>query len=164
MAKRKKYKRKAGGSALNGLQEVFPKVMEIVDADEPLLTEVTNGDVRRGEQKDHRICPLAVSCKRTTHADGIWIGLSRAYVINGSTATRYRITQGTRGEIVSFDKGARFEVGFYMLSVPNKASGRGGRIPENRTGPKKKAHRQFRHWTTGVRTVLGKYIPPQVFK
>lgn len=139
--------------ALRMINSFFPKVAKVVDADKAMVVEVTKADIAKADIKQHKTCALAVSCQRSFHADGVIIGLTTAYIIRGNTAIRFKLTDTISREITSFDRGAGYDEGEYLLSPPCPASRlgvphRGGR----RTGTGKP--RQFRHFTRNVRVSL----------
>ena len=148
-----------GARALKVIQEFFPNVEHVADATEPLVVEVTKKDNESAAVKKHNQCALAVACKRKTNATGVIIGTSTAYVINGNEAIRYKLLESTSREIVSFDRKGGFDVGTYPLKVPHKYNRLGAKREFNsgtrgkgRSGPK------LRHYTRGVRTVLGSTV------
>jgi hypothetical protein len=148
----KKVKR-TNYKALRMINSFFPLVAKVFDADKSMVVNVTEADIAKADIKDHKTCALAVSCQRSFHADGVIIGLTTAYIIKGNTAYRFKLTGTISREITSFDRGAGYDAGEYMLVPPSPASRlgaphRGG----NATGTGKK--RQFRHFTGRVRTSL----------
>ena len=154
--KRKQKRVKPGTKSLAVVRNYFPNVEEVVDADEPLIVDVTRADNNNADVKKHRTCALAVACKRSTKADGVIVGLTTSYVIFGKTAYRYHNHQTTTREITSFDRKAGFEVGTYVM-VPKPPAGRLGvnRGIETHPHNQNADRRKFRHFTGNVRTVLG---------
>jgi hypothetical protein len=139
--------------ALKMVRSFFPLVAKVVDADKAMVVEVTRADVAKADIKAHKTCALAVSCQRSFHADGVIIGLTTAYIIRGNTAHRFKLNDSISREITSFDRGAGYDEGEYMLVPPCPASRlgaphRGGR----KTGAGTK--HVFRHFTGRVRTSL----------
>lgn len=136
-----------------------PKVTKVVDADKPVVVQVTTKDVIKSNIKDHETCALAVACKRSFNADRVIIGLTTSYVIKDKTAYRYHNAGTVSREITSFDRKAGFETGYYQLSPPSPASQLGmHRTGTNTRSPNPKKQRAFRHFTGNVRTVLGRGI------
>jgi hypothetical protein len=138
---------------LRMIRSFFPLVQKVHDADKAMVVEVTKADIAKADIKAHKTCALAVSCQRSFHADGVIIGLTTAYIIKANTAYRFKLTGTISREITSFDRGAGYDEGEYLLAPPCPASRlgaphRGG----NRTGTGKK--RQFRHFTRNVRVSL----------
>lgn len=142
--------------ALNLVQKFFPGVEDVVDAVRPTVIEVTLKDANAKAMKNHEACALAVACKRKFNLDGVIISRSTAYLVKGKKARRFKLAPSTSREIVSFDRGAGFQPGTYVLSaVPELArlGRRQGSDRDKRTGNGHK--KQFRHVTANIRTVLG---------
>lgn len=139
--------------ALRLVNSFFPNVRNVEDADKKVVVEVTKSDIAQADIKAHKTCALAVCCHRSFHADGVIIGLTTAYIIRGTTATRFKLTGTISREITSFDRGAGYDEGKYLLVAPCPGSRlgdphRGG----HRTGTGKP--RSFRHFTRNVRVSL----------
>ena len=146
--------------ALKVVQQFFPQVTSVVDAVRPTLIEVTNKDANPRAAKNHAECALAVACKRAMNLDGVIIARSVAYLVKGRKARRFMIPPSTAREVVSFDRGAGFAPGTYLLSAigKNKRLGeRTGTAKDKGTGNGKP--KQFRHVTANIRTVLGGVDP-----
>lgn len=147
-------------SALKIVQQFFPGVREVVDSTRPAKIEVAARDATAKGVKNHAECALAVACKRKFKLDGVIISRGTAYLVKGRKARRFQLPPGTAREIVSFDRGAGFEPGTYLLSgvEPSRRLGhRTGSARDKGTGngsPKK-----FRHITANIRTVLGGVDP-----
>lgn len=146
-----------GNFALKNVQKFFPKVSKVSDAEEDMEIEVTDRDERTAAKKDHTQCALAVACKRSQHADGVLISVHAAYVIKGDEATRFSLPESAKREVVSFDRGAKFSPGEYVLKKPSKSQRLGARTERNThaTTRPHKAKRRKPHVTDGIRTVLG---------
>ncbi len=146
-----------GSHALRIVNKFFPSVTKVTDATEKTMIEVTARDAASKAVKDHGACVMAVACKRKFHLSGVIISRSVAYLIKYNEATRYYLPSSVAKEIVSFDRGAGFEVGTYELSsIPklNRLGARAGRELDPDRERKDKSKR-FRHLTTNVRAVLG---------
>lgn len=155
----KQTKQPFGTRALKTIQRFFPKVDHVEDATKPLVIEVTKKDNESAAVKKHDGCALAVACKRKTKSDGVIVGTTTAYIINGHEAIRYKLLGTTTREIVSNDRGAGFDIGVYPLKVPTAANRLGvkrGKDPVNKGTGKNGA--KFRHYTSGIRTVLGSSV------
>jgi hypothetical protein len=153
-----------GGNSLRMVRSYFPKVERVDDATKPAIVEVTKTDVANAERKNHRICALALACKRSFNADGIIIGLTTAWVIKGKIATRYHLGDSISREITSFDRGAAYDVGLYNL-VPISPCARLGTVRStnpNRSGKNTGGLKKFRHYTRNVRTTLGHFPTPEI--
>lgn len=144
-----------GNNALRVVQKFFPGVTSVIDADRAAVIEVTARDANPRAAKNHEECALAVACKRAFRVDGVIIARSTAYLIKGKKARRFKLPPGTAREIVSFDRGAGFSPGTYILSaVPTgaKLGARTGSDKDKRTY--NNSTRKFRHLTADIRTVL----------
>lgn len=143
--------------ALRIVRHYFPRVTRVNDADKPITVEVTRADVDWANDKDHKTCALAVACKRVFHLDGVIIGLTRSYLVKGTVATRYSNPEGLTREITSFDRHAGFDTGIYRLPPPCPSMRFG--VPRSKTekGGAKTGQgiKTYRHFTRGVRTVIG---------
>lgn len=146
-------------SALNTVRKFFPGVTEVVDALRPAKIEVVARDANPRAAKNHEACALAVACKRQMNLDGVIISRSIAYLVKGKKARRFQLPPGTAREVVSFDRGAGFAPGVYLLSAvtPNKKMGT--RQGSDQRTPGNGKPKQFRHLTANVRTVLGGQKP-----
>jgi hypothetical protein len=168
---KRKKKKKSGKLTSRALQIVhengFPKVINVIDADEPFEGEVTANDIAMGTRKEHRVCPFATCAKRTLHCPVI-ISRSVSYaIINPTTAVRYQNSMALQTQIKVYDQGGEFEPGWYGL-IPYAASHRIGAKhygsgTSGTSGTSKKARRR-RHFSANVRTVLGAYKPAEVLK
>lgn len=90
---------------------------KVVDARKPLLLEITDQDVARGDKKEATSCAAAVACKRQLGAKSARVHLSRTYVEYDDRWVRYSTPSSIRTEIVSFDRGKKFEAGEYKLPI-----------------------------------------------
>lgn len=148
-------------TTLGIVQQFFPDVKEVHDADESILLKVEKKDSEAAKLRDHNHCAMAMACKRFFKARGIIIAIGTAYVIKGEGAIRYLLPESVRREIVSFDRKAGFSEGTYKLSAPWKSQRLGARAErKNPVGPKRENAKEkvnnFRHWTEGIRAVLGR--------
>jgi len=135
------------------LKRAFPNVTTISDADESINVTVSEVDAKLADPLKHEGCAMAVACKRQLHADGAVITLSNAYIVQGTHATRYTVTEAVKREITSFDRHGDFRPGLYTLS----------RVPlTSRIGRRKEGRHTGRH--TGRGRKLGpKGATPKVF-
>lgn len=143
-------------SSLAIVKKFFPGVTDVVDAKRSCLVEVTQKDASTKGIKNHEECALAHACKSRFNLDGVIISRSTAYLVKGKRARRFLVPPSTSREVVSFDRGAGFAPGKYVLSPISESRRLGRRTGTstnraNGSGKKK----QFRHITTGIRTVLG---------
>lgn len=147
-------------SALSTVQKFFPGVRRVVDADRGAKIEVMPADSTSRGIKNHEACALAVACKRQMNLDGVIISRSKAYLVKGRVARRFNLSPSASREVVSFDRGAGFAPGEYLLSPIGPKARLGvrqgsGKDQSTGNGPNKK----FRHLTANVRTVLGGQQP-----
>lgn len=138
--------------SLSRIKQMFPEVTNVVDATESIAVEVPAYERKTGTSKDPFDCAMARSCKRKYGLDGCIISLSVAYLVKGTTATRYVVPPSLSKEIVAFDRSKKFEPGTYQLSAvtPSNRFGQyksGPRTGETRKHAKEKGH----HITQGVR-------------
>lgn len=143
-------------SALNTVRKFFPGVTKVVDATQPAIIEVRARDANPRAAKNHEACALAVACKRSMRLDGVIISRSTAYMVKGKQARRFKLPPGTAREVVSFDRGAGFAPGTYILSAVPTPARLGAR--QGSDAPKRgynNSSRKFRHLTANIRTVLG---------
>lgn len=143
-------------STLNLIHKYFPAVTLVKDSKDSIPIEVTKRDASSKEVKNHGACAMAVACKRAFHLDGAIISRSVAYLVKGNTAVKFKLSPSVSREITSFDRGAGFEPGEYLLSpVPNSLKGKRKKETIQRK------NKQFRHLTTKIRTVLGGQEPKE---
>lgn len=143
-----------GSYALGVVRKFFPEVEKVKDSTGYLSLEVTKGDINSRAARKHKECPLATACKRMLKADGVVVSVRTVYVVEGKTATRYQIPESGSREIVSFDRDGGFAPGYYFLKPPDKKLGesQGGHTGNHGRSGKKI---QRKHFTSGIRTVLG---------
>lgn len=145
-------------SALSNVQAAFPNVTKVVDAKKDASFEVTKADTKSAAVRNHTACAAAVACKRKLELDGVIMSVNTAYLVKGSTATRYKVPQSVSREIISFDRDAVFEPGDYRLKAPCQSARLGmkrGTDPVT-AGPKNGGlAKRFRHKTGGLRASLG---------
>lgn len=154
MAKRT---RKPGKSrSLTIVQKFFPGVGTVRDGADDIEVEVTKRDVTTASKGNHSGCAMAVACTRAAHADGMIVSIATAYVIKGKVAYRYLVPPSVSREITSFDRGATFATGQYVLKAPpeslqlgsvhNQHGGSTHTIGDGKNAP--------RHLTDEIRAVL----------
>ena len=141
-------------SALEIVQKFFPAVKTVEDANRKCLIEVTAHDNSSATVKNHKACAMAVACKRKFKLDGVIVSVKTAYLVKGTHARRFQLSERVSREVVSFDRNGGFAQGEYELNPPMPSS----RIGKNsgKRGPHKTAGKEhFRHITQGIRSVLG---------
>lgn len=135
---------------------------EVRDVKAPLYVKVTKGDVRRGTSKTARSCAIAEAIIRQYGAKEAIVQTSRAYVRTGRTWKRFFVPEGTREQVIAFDREGTMETGEYRLSPvqpsvrldaqpARKAKGYkgGAEYDATRKGPKRKYRK-----TEGVRQAM----------
>jgi hypothetical protein len=153
---KKKQVKQPNEKVLRMIKSFFGRVQKVEDADKQMVVNVTRADIAKSNMKNHKTCALAVCCQRSFEADGVIIGLTTAYIIKGDTAYRFKLPGSIGREITSFDRGAGYDEGKYLLVPPcpsarlgvSRESGPSGKH-NNGKGPK-----HFRHITGRVRTTL----------
>lgn len=114
---------------------VAGKTKPVRDAKRPLILHINPDDVRGGKIKEPGSCAAAVALKRQCKgALSAHVHLSRVYVEYPNHIERYATPPSLRTEIVSFDRGHRFEDGDYKLEVI-PASNRLGVRKHGKSGP-----------------------------
>ena len=148
-------------SALHNVQAKFPNVTKVVDAKKDAAFEVTKADTKTAAVRNHTACAAAVACKRKLDLDGVMMSVNTAYLVKGTTATRYKVPESIGREITVFDRDAAFEPGDYQLKAPCQSErlgvSRGGKAP-NIAGPNShngNLAKRFRHKTGGIRASIG---------
>lgn len=109
-------------SALKVVQKFFPHVSKVNDAAKDEVVSVLASDVKKSVRKDHNRCAMAEALKRQDNAKAVIVSASLAYVIKHNTATRYKLPEAIRKEIVSFDRNGVFEPGDYLMKKPPKSA------------------------------------------
>lgn len=141
-------------SALSMVQKYHPEVTRVVEAKKALHVSVTPEDCKGSKSKNPSSCAMARACER--EYDGAIISLSIAYVINGKTATRYKVPQSVAREIVSFDRNHDFRPGDYKLNAPTKDQVLGLHVNREYPGrvvPKYAKTKKRIHKTSGIRSL-----------
>src|SRR5689334_4798367 len=93
-----------GRNALKTIQKFFPRVTNVMDADNDVVVEVTAKDEQNSKKKNHSECALATACKRQEKANGVIVSVSTAYIIKGDTATRFKVPEAASREVISYDR------------------------------------------------------------
>jgi hypothetical protein len=133
------------------------KSKPVVDAKEPLLLVISQADVNKGKKKRPDACAAAVAAVRQCKgALGAHVHLSRTYIEYPDKIVRYITPRSLRVEIVSFDRGTRFEKGEYELNAiwPAAKLGKQQGGTKNQTNPNRDrnaGNRRPYHYVEGVR-------------
>lgn len=124
---------------------------KVVDAKGKLQLQITPQDVKNGTKRAPDACAAAKACIRQLGASSAKVHLSRTYVEFPDKWVRYHTPQALRTEIISFDRGERFEAGDYALSPMQAAKRTGKRQGSNKPVSKAPKKRAKAHRVTGVR-------------
>lgn len=126
----------------------------VVDAKQSMVLHITEKDVKAGKRKTPGQCAAAQACMRQLKATKAYVHLSRVYIEAGDHWTRFTTSQSLRTEIVSFDRGHKFEQGAFTLAVPYHTIKIGAKrkLPRNKTGTHpQRGNRKKRAVIAGVR-------------
>lgn len=149
----KKQKSPYGANrALAIVNKFFPGVKAVKDSNEPLRISVTATDTKAPGRKKHAECVIANACKRGLGMDAL-VSVSRVYLIKNGVATRYEVPPSVAREITSYDRGAGFEPGDYVLRKPSSDHRLGTRRPSV-YGPKAAVRPVPTRMTAGIRAAL----------
>lgn len=149
-------------SALTMVRKFFPQVESVVDATRQAPIEVTKRDAEAKGKKDHTACALAVACKRKFHLDGVLISRCVAYLVKGKQARRFHVPHSISREVVSYDRGAEFSPGQYVLKAVPIQLRFGVKVPGNKRKREHTKNQRFRHVTNKIRTTLsGEHEQPE---
>lgn len=88
---------------------------KVVDPKRPILLQINDADVAGGRKKKPDACAAAKACVRQLGALSAKVHASRVYVEFPDKWIRLRTPIALRTEIVSFDRGHKFEAGEYNL-------------------------------------------------
>jgi hypothetical protein len=133
--------------SLSIVQKYHPQVKAVLEAKGPIDIEVTADDCAKGNQRAPSACAMARAFKR--EYDGAVISVSRAYLVKGTTATRYVIPESVSREIVSFDRAKKFIPGEYTLLAPTPSKTLNAQRDKVQTKyPKRKVRRTKNHGHT----------------
>ena len=96
------------------------KGLPLVDATKDLEICVTKNDVSESKKNDPSNCAAANAIKRILHTD-VEVHISRVYVKNENKNCwiRFLTPNSISREVTSFDRGASFEPGTYVIKAPS---------------------------------------------
>lgn len=128
---------------------------KVVNATKRLILSISQEDVAAGKTKAPDACAAAIACVRQLGAISAKVHLARTYVEFNNKWVRFQTPGNLRTEIVSFDRGHKFEASDYILSpiFPSDAAklgGMQGTAPKRYDKPNPTPRRKH-HVTTGVR-------------
>lgn len=126
--------------SLNGLP--------ILDAKKPTIVVVNKNDIARASRKDPTDCPFARAIRRELHACDAQVYLGRTYVkTNKGSYTRYRTPPAMRTELITFDRGGKFEPGEYVMgAIPptqRKKVAKAKRAERKKTARRARSRRKY---------------------
>lgn len=129
--------------------------LPVLNAKRGVKLHVIDNDIKRADRKVPEDCVVARTCRRQMHAKEVRVHLGRVYVRqNAGNWLRYMTPRSLRTEIISYDRGGRFEPGEYHLSAPTptarKAGHQGSAWARPKKGRKGKKRRPM-HVVTDVR-------------
>lgn len=135
-----------------------PRLMDgllVKDAANPLMIHIKQCDITGSKKADASNCAAARALKREVGSEAK-VFMTRTYVKVGKVWARFVTPESITREIVSFDRGAQFEPGEYVLKPPSKTERLDHRSKP--TGPKKKQSTSTkpRHVTASVRQMREK--------
>lgn len=90
----------------------------VVDATLPLEIHITPEDVKSGRTKDPSRCAAARAICREMHAPAARVHVGRTYIEKPDVWIRYDTPRSLRTEVITFDRGGKFEPGPHVLKVP----------------------------------------------
>src|SRR6266852_4227109 len=97
------------------------KGLPLVDATKDLEICVTKHDINKSSKNDPTNCAAANAAKRILHTD-VEVHISRTYIKKNKKWIRFNTPHSVGREITSFDRGAAFEPGTYILKVVPKSN------------------------------------------
>jgi hypothetical protein len=142
---------------------------KVVDASKPLILYVNKHDIANGQIKNANACAIARAVKRQLEAKSAKVHLARTYVEYDDKWVRYVTPLSARTELISFDRGKKFEEGVYKLPPlqPSKRSvgkRQGGSTRSSHGKGNTNARGKHHHIVTGVRATAHKNIWGKVGK
>lgn len=116
----------------------------VVNATRKLSIHITPKDISRGNTKNPASCAAALACLRNPKIKAARVHISTTYLQMDGKWVRYRTPESLRGEIVAFDRGAKFQPGDYILrplqpSHRARGTGFGGTKTKNNKTKSKRA-------------------------
>lgn len=100
---------------------------DVFDATEPLIFDITDEDVTRGERRRPEACPIALAAMRASGATRARVHLSRTFLeLNPDIKIKnhpkvwikYENPLSLRTKIISFDRSRECELGACKLDIP----------------------------------------------
>jgi hypothetical protein len=103
---------------LGQLRAHHPSLKYVVDGRENVPIIVTARDVGKADRKNRGSCAISVAALRTQQVDNAIISSSRCYLVSNDVAYRYLLGNDSVRELTSFDRGASFTPGTYVMKAP----------------------------------------------
>lgn len=115
----------------------------IINSKKRLLFSILPDDVQKGKGKQPDSCAAAIACVRQFGAISARVHVSRTYLEFDKHWVRFATPASLRTEIVSFDRGNKFEPGAYELvpvypSAQANGKRQGGNGHDGASKPKRK--------------------------
>lgn len=130
---------------------------KVVDARKSIMLTISKSDVTNGQIKKPDSCAIALACKRHFGAISAKVHLSRTYVELDNKWVRFHTPDALRTEIISFDRGKKFEEGEYKIPAirPSaRLTGKATGSEINKTNPNRNRNTNAKgkhHFVIGVR-------------
>ena len=106
----------------------------VIDGPYAIEIEVSDDDVGNSKRKDPSHCAIAVAAKRAGKFDAVLASRSRFYAIANGVAFRYKMPNSAVRELTSFDRGASFSPGTYLMAPLPQSSRLGVPRDNHRAG------------------------------
>ncbi len=117
-----------------------------------ILLHITDSDVKKGKVKNPMGCAAAIACTRSLGASEARVHVGRTYLRYNGHWERYMTSDALRSEIVSFDRGGKFEPGDYMLLKLQPSYANRSKQGAYKKKPKKETKKRAKYHTlTNIR-------------
>lgn len=141
---------------LSQLRLHHPSLKHVVDGRENVPVTVTARDVGKSDRKNPSSCAISVAAQRTQKVDNVIISRTRCYLVVNDVAYRYLLGNDSVRELTSFDRGASFTPGTYVMKAPAVSRRLGVRRLEHKpTSPGKGGEIKRRVAINDIRAPLG---------
>jgi hypothetical protein len=95
------------------------KLIEVEDADEPIVLHITKRDTSAGKKFAPAECAAALSCRREPGVLAALVYRTRTVLLKkkgrGLVWKRYKTPESVRNELIAFDRGGEFMPGDYIV-------------------------------------------------
>lgn len=132
----------------------------VVDATEPIIIGVTQGDIDKSVPKDSKVCGFARACERQLKdVRAAYFFKTKAWLEYDDKLVRYKLPQSVQKEIIAFDRSRSMEPGVYKLSPINRtetmkykaAQAKKNKGRTHKGKGKVDREKMFKHFTKNVR-------------